>query len=70
VALAAGESVVATGRNRTKLLKTYSDLLDHVFSLELDVSEEANDIVALDAAVAPSASSQPPQNLHLLSLKP
>ncbi len=70
MALAAGESVVATGRNRTKLLKTYSDLLDHVFSLELDVSEEANDIATVDAAVARSASSQPPQNLHFLSLNP
>lgn len=51
-ALAAGDTVVATGRNPEQLQKTYAAYGDRVLPVVLDVSNETQAIVAVDAAVA------------------
>lgn len=51
-ALAAGDRVVATGRNRAQVEKTFAADADRVLALELDVSQESHARKAVDAALA------------------
>ena len=50
-ALAAGDPVVATGRNPGEIEKTFSTHKDRVLALALDVTSETQAIAAADAAV-------------------
>lgn len=51
-ALAAGDTVVATGRNLEQLQKVYAAYGDRVLPLVLDVGDEMKAIAAVDVAVA------------------
>lgn len=51
-ALAAGDRVVATGRNVEQLERIYAEYGDKVLALALDVSDAAQALVAVEAAVA------------------
>lgn len=51
-ALAAGDQVVATGRNRVQIEKVYDAYSDRVLAVELDVTNEAHAFAAVEAAVA------------------
>jgi NAD(P)-dependent dehydrogenase (short-subunit alcohol dehydrogenase family) len=51
-ALAAGDRVVATGRNVEQLERIYAEYGNKVLALTLDVSDEAQAPVAVEAAVA------------------
>lgn len=51
-ALAAGDRVIATGRDVEQLERIFADYGDKVLALALDVSEAAQALVAVEAAVA------------------
>ncbi len=51
-ALAAGEHVVATGRNRDQIVATFKEHSDRLLALELDVTKELHAFAAVEAAVA------------------
>lgn len=51
-ALAAGEHVVATGRNRDQIVATFKEHSERLLALELDVSKELHAFAAVEAAVA------------------
>jgi NAD(P)-dependent dehydrogenase (short-subunit alcohol dehydrogenase family) len=51
-ALAAGEHVVATGRNRDQIAATFKEHSDRLLSVELDVTKELHAFAAAEAAVA------------------
>ncbi len=51
-ALAAGDKVVATGRDREKVARAFADAGDRVLPLALDVTQEQLVQAAIDAAVA------------------
>lgn len=51
-ALAAGEYVVATGRNRDQIAATFKEHSERLLSIELDVTKELHAFAAAEAAVA------------------
>jgi NAD(P)-dependent dehydrogenase (short-subunit alcohol dehydrogenase family) len=51
-ALAAGEHVVATGRNRDQIVATFKEHSERLLALELDVTNELHAFAAVEAAVA------------------
>jgi NAD(P)-dependent dehydrogenase (short-subunit alcohol dehydrogenase family) len=51
-ALAAGDKVVATGRDRNRIEKTFAADADRVLAVELDVAQEAQAKAAVNAALA------------------
>ena len=51
-ALAAGDNVVATGRNRDQIAASFKQYGDRVLAVELDVSKELHAFAAVEAAVA------------------
>lgn len=51
-ALAAGERVVATGRNRDQIAATFKEHSDRLLPVELDVTKELHAFAAAEAAVA------------------
>lgn len=51
-ALAAGDRVVATGRNRDQIAATFKEHSDRVLPVELDVTKELHAFNAVEAAVA------------------
>jgi NAD(P)-dependent dehydrogenase (short-subunit alcohol dehydrogenase family) len=51
-ALAAGERVVATGRNRDQIAATFKEHSERLLPVELDVSKEQHAFAAVEAAVA------------------
>jgi NAD(P)-dependent dehydrogenase (short-subunit alcohol dehydrogenase family) len=51
-ALAAGDQVVATGRNRAQIEKVFAAHADRVLAVELDVTNEEQAFAAVAAAVA------------------
>lgn len=50
-ALASGDRVVATGRDRARIETTFAADADRVFAVELDVAQEAQAQAAVDAAL-------------------
>jgi NAD(P)-dependent dehydrogenase (short-subunit alcohol dehydrogenase family) len=51
-ALAAGEHVVATGRNRDQIVATFKEHSERLLPVELDVTKELHAFAAVEAAVA------------------
>ncbi len=51
-ALAAGDKVVATGRDRNRIEKTFAADADRVLAIELDVAQEVQAKAAVDTALA------------------
>lgn len=51
-ALAAGDQVVATGRNRDQIVATFKEHSDRLLPVELDVTKELHAFAAVEAAVA------------------
>lgn len=51
-ALAAGDRVVATGRNRDQIVATFKEHSDRLQAVELDVTKELHAFAAVEAAVA------------------
>jgi len=51
-ALAAGDKVVATGRDRDQVARTFANAGDRVLPVALDVTQEQQVLAAIDAAVA------------------
>lgn len=51
-ALTSGDKVVATGRDRAQIEKTFAADADRVLAVELDVAQEAQAQAAVDAALA------------------
>ena len=50
-ALAAGDNVIATGRNRVQIAATFKQHADQVLAVELDVSKELHAFAAVETAV-------------------
>ncbi len=51
-ALAAGDNVVATGRNRDQIVATFKQYAERMLAVELDVSKELHAFAAVEAALA------------------